>query len=210
MGENLDKHFASPEKSSENRAVAGPRPWLILTLAVPGLILLPFAIAASILGVRYRRLVERDTIPESPAARIGMILGAAGILLGMIQVCAFIYLLPYLVTTVEPALDAQAAFSALQKIHAIQSDYKQLTGAYASNLEMLEKRGFIDSSFRNLRNYRLELISSRVNGFEGRAIALEPGDLSFYIDQTGIIRSSAGADVGPDSNVMRRIQETTR
>jgi hypothetical protein len=202
----------SPETAgpSLQKHPAGPKPWLILALAVPGLVLLPLAIAASVLGARYRRLAERDILPESSAARAGYLLGATGVLLGMIQVCAFLYLLPVLLHGWKPA-DQAAAVSTLRRLCAVQSDYRKLTGACAPNLDVLEQRGFISSSFGELRNYRLEMkTSSSGQAFEARAISSERRRPSYFIDQTGVLRWSDGIDVGPDSPAVSAVEEATR
>jgi hypothetical protein len=167
---------------------------------VPGLILLPLAIAASVLGTRYRRRAERGTLPESRTAQAGLVLGAAGILLGMIQVCALLYLLPVLIHGWKPEADQAHAASVLRKLHQIQGDYKHLTGSYAATPEMLRQRGFIKSGFTNNQSYRFEMnISDEGGVFEVRAIPFEPGRPCYYIDRTGILRTSEGPEVGPDS-----------
>lgn len=189
---------------------AGPRPWLVLALAIPGLVLLPFAIAASILGGRYRRQVERGMLPESSTARTGYLLGATGVLLGIIQVCAFLYLLPAILHGWEPA-DEVTAISKLRRLHVVQSDYRKLTGVYAPSLDVLEKRGFIDPTFRMLQNYRLEMKAANSGrAYEARVISSEQGKPSYFIDQAGILRGSAGARVGPDSPPVEEAPETTR
>ncbi len=203
-------HQPCPASEEGSGSATGPRPWVILALAVPGLVLLPLAIAASILGARYRRRMEHGTLPESRSARLGFVLAAAGILIGMIQVCAFIYLLPTILHEWKPA-DQAAAISALCRLSAVQCDYKKLTGAYASNLDVLTERGFIDSSFRNFRNYRLEMKGSPSGqAFEARAISSERSRPSYFMDQTGILRWSEGTNVGPDSPPASKMEETTR
>jgi hypothetical protein len=86
-----------------------------------------------------------------------------------------------------------------------------LTSSYAPTLEVLDKRGFLTADFSRLPGYRLEMDASKhEGGFEARAISLEPDRPSYYVDQTGLVRKSRGADVGPDSPPVEEAQEANR
>jgi hypothetical protein len=190
-----------PGQHKSSDTVSGPKPWFILALSIPGLLLLPFAIAASILGARYRRRVERGSLQQNRMAQVGLVLGASGILLGMIQLCAFIYLLPVIMHGWKPEADEAHAVHVLRELRQIQEDYKRLTGSYAATTEMLKQRGFIKSGFTDNESYRFEIKISEKDGVFGlRAIPFESGRPCYYIDQTDVLRRSEGPEVGPESS----------
>ena len=201
-GCNLDEHGVCRKCAPGQRG--GVHPVVTLALAIVGLFLLPFALAAVIVATRQRRRLERRKQPESKAVRIGLVLGMTGLLLGMIQVCAFIYLLPVILYAPGPSSDEAGAIDALRELHRVQSNYRQLTGRYAPSLDVLVERGFIGSDFKEHKNYRLELVVGEdLDSFEARAAGLKPGLRHFYIDQTGVVRHSKNTVVGPQSPAIR-------
>jgi hypothetical protein len=176
------------------------RPWLILALAVPGLIFLPLAIAATVLASRYRRGFEAGRLPESRAARLGLILGGAGIITGSINFFALLYLLPVLMGPSIAENEAEA-MSTLLDIYHVQSNHFRLTGNYAGSFAVLAERGFV--SVKDHASYRFELtVPQIVKEFECRAHPIKPGISGrqhFYIDHSGVLRESSSPEVSRES-----------
>lgn len=187
-------------ESSGLRSPKRPAPALILALSIPGLLLPPFAVAAALLGARYRKRVERGTVPDSRVARLGFILGAAGVLVAIIETAALLYLLPVMLGP-DISENEASAVAALRDICHAQSDHMRLTGSYAKNLELLRERGFL--GLKNQAGYHFEMMVSRdAREFEVRAHPIEPGVTGvrhFYIDQSGVLRWSKSVDVGRTS-----------
>jgi hypothetical protein len=170
---------------------------------VPGLVILPLAIVAVVLGARYRRNVERGNLPDSRLARLGYVFGGAGILVGAIQVCAFLYLLPVLLSPAAAKANEAAAISALRDIQDAQSRHMRLTGGYAESLEVLYKRGFLNPVHEESFRYHIEMTVSRdFKEFEVRAHPLKPevsGDRHFFINHSGILRGSGSPEINRNS-----------
>lgn len=186
------------------------RPALVLVLALAGLFLLPLAFVAVVLATRQRKRLEREKLPEDKVVRLGLVLGMTGILLGIIQVCAFLYLLPSILYAPKLPANEAAAISALRKLCQVQTNYRKLTGKYAPSLKLLRERGFIDSDFKELQDYRLELnVSEDLDSYEARAVPLKPGQKHFFVDPTGVLRHSDGADAGPHSPAIGNSPEAT-
>lgn len=187
---------------------ASGRPVLILALSIPGLLFFPLAIAAAVLGARYRRKVERGDAPESVAARAGFVLGAAGVFVGMVQVCAFVYLLPALFGPGAEEYE-DAAMAALRDIQVAQANHFRLTGEYAPTVEVLLKRGFLDTDPRLPGGYRIEMcLPEGRREFEVRASPIMPGAPGmrhFYIDHSGVLRWSNEPGVGRHSPALNAV-----
>ncbi len=201
-GSDPDEHANSPDCSSgKHPRTVPPRagPVLILALAVVGLVFFPLAVFAVVFATRHRKRLEAAGLPESRIARLGLVLAVAGILAGLIQLLALVYLLP---TLLSPGIEdsEKAAISALRELCRVQSNHRQLTGKYAPGLKLLRERGFLDSNFKELQAYRLELtVSENLDNYQARAIPRKPGLRHFFIDQTGVLRRSDSADIGPHS-----------
>ncbi len=177
-------------------------PTLILCLAVPGLVFFPLAIAAAIMGARYRAKVERGELPQSRAAQLGFLLGVARTLVSIIDIAILLYLLPVLLT---PAISEyeDAAMAELRDICSAQSRHFKLTGSYAQSIELLHERGFLEPNPRQPRGYRFELsVHQDVKEFSARAHPEIPGTTGrrhFYIDHSGVLRHSDSPQVNCNS-----------
>jgi len=181
------------------------RPALILALSIPGLIFLPFAIAALVIGIRHQKRFDKGLEPDSKSARTGLILGGAGIIIGLMQLIAFIYLLPALLQP-DIADYEKRTIEALEEIYDAQSRHFRLTGEYADEIETLRKRDFIQAKDEMFLGYRIELIVPEdVREFEVRAHPLKKnvtGNRHFYVDQTGKVRWAVTPDVGKQSQLV--------
>ena len=176
------------------------RPRLILALAIPGLIFLPLAIIATVMASRYRRDSEVGRLPQSRVARLGLVLGGAGIITGSINLFAIVYLLPVLIGPSIGVNEAEAMSTLLDIYHA-QSNHIRLTGNYAASFAVLDERGFV--SVKDHAGYRFELVVPQiVKEFECRAHPLKPGlsgRMHFYIDHSGVLRESRSPEVNRES-----------
>ena len=185
---------------------SGVRPALILALAIPGLIFLPLAIAAAVLGARYRRNVESGVFIDSKTASLGFVLGGAGVIVGVLQLFALVYLLPAILNPSTVEANEAAAVSALSSIEDAQSRHLRLTGGYAESIGLLRERGFLQNDFKERSGYRFEMTASDdFKQFEARACPVKPGISGrryFFIDHRGLLRASERPGVDGSSPVV--------
>ena len=191
----------SSADSKMSAKTPGILPKLSFMLSLPGLVFPPLALAALVLGAKYRARSQRGEAPKNTQAEIGFVIGMAGTLAGAIELFIMLYLLP---TFTAPTVSQceRAAMMELRMICDAQLRYRRLTGSYAESLELLRQRGFLEKAQGPL-GYRFEMrVSRNPNHFSVWAHPVEwatMGGRHFYIDRTGVLRLSDSPDVGPDS-----------
>jgi hypothetical protein len=96
-----------------------------------------------------------------------------------------------------------ATISALRTLSSAQELYNMRFGTYAGNLQMLAEKNMISQQLATgvRSGYIIDMQADGANGWNVTARPLVPGKDKryFYIDETGVIRSSEKPDIGPES-----------
>lgn len=177
---------------------------LILIMGILALICFPvgpvFGLVAIILWLSYRGKVKRGLAGPDGSATAGLVLGIIGSSLHILAIIGFLALIN------TPQFGEGIAASQLVALHQAQEEYKKQNNQYATSIPQLKKLGaetFED--FANWFDYKFEMEG---DGESWSCIA-RPAKPEvkgyklhyFYVDQSGVLRSSETEEVGPDSPV---------
>lgn len=166
--------------------------------------------------ITLARAAAMDPLPPPPAKeetpfpreKEGLKLTIAFILFALVA-CIFLVRI-HTVPPGRPIVNEAAAISTLRTIYKAQEGYRQRWGSYAS-LGKLQDTGAVDVKFRRESTARLRsgycftfrVYSDRWNATAVPAGPGKTGKRSFYIDQTGTIRSlpyESDSDSPADAN----------
>lgn len=143
-------------------------------------------------GVRVPSRARRLFLKGAVIAAVALVIGTC-------------IVLPEFVVSVKGATVGASAISSLRTISSAQAQYITRFDTYAT-LEKLADEGLVDRRHKTdeMPGYRYKLKILAEDSYEVRAIPLNRGELSFYMDQTGAIRYSETSEVGPDSKTLDR------
>jgi len=167
---------------------------LTLIMGILGLFCFPFGIVAFFLWLGHRGRVKSGVVRADGSATAGMVLGLVGIawqvLFGIAGVLMFF----------SPAFREPVVAQMMLEIHRIQESHKAATGEYASTFDELRKHGSeVPVEVYGFFGYRLDMKGGGTE-WSCTAIPKDPeGYRHFFIDQTGKVRHSKTADIGPHS-----------
>ncbi len=176
---------------------AGARPEsqvLTLVMGIFGLFCFPFGIVSIILWFGHRGRVKRGLVRSDGSATAGMVLSLVGIGWQMLFIIAAVFII------FSPAFHEAMVAQGLRSLHQAQAKYKAENGEYASAPAQLKKYdGEAGIEIAKWFGYKLEFEAGK-DAWSCKAIPKNPDKYRyFYIDQTGTLRHSKTADVGPES-----------
>jgi hypothetical protein len=184
------------------RPKSGGSQVLLLIMGILALLCFPigpiFGLVAIILWISYRAKVKSGLAGPDGSATAGLVLGVLGSVLHVIAIIGIVAVMN------TPQFGESMVASQLVAFHQAQEEYKKQNGEYATEISELNKQGV--KAFIGIAgwfDYKLEL---KGDGESWSCIArpAKPEDNGykmhhFYIDQTGVLRSSETEDVGPKS-----------
>jgi hypothetical protein len=167
---------------------------LTLIMGILGLFCFPFGIVAFVLWLGHRGRVRRGMVRQDGSATAGMVLGLVGFAWQMLFLIAGIY------AFFSPAFREPFVAQMMREIHKAQEKHKSSKGEYAAAPAQLKDFGG-EPAVETAKwfGYRLEFKASE-GEWSCTAIPKDPERYRhFYIDQTGKLRHSKTADIGPHS-----------
>jgi hypothetical protein len=159
-----------------------------------------FGLVTIILWASHRGKVKRGQARPDGTATAGFILGIIGSVLHAIVIVSF------LVVLFSPSFWEIMTAGQLNALHEVQEKFKADNGQYATQMSQLKPYG--TETFEAIAKYFSYELELSGDGSEWSCVASPTKPVVkgyklhyFFIDQTGIIRSSETEDVGPDSPV---------